>query len=119
VARHSWRWSIAQTIRDGKILLGVGQARNRLQAAVERTVPFQLLCLTMLYCWYAAGHDSRDTGALAAYRKIHPWDWNKAHVSFDDMIVAYRRARRTAVPPAQNTPQQIAKPQLTFTPRSA
>jgi hypothetical protein len=91
VAGYSWRWSIEQTIRDCKLLLGVGDARNRLQAAVERTVPFQMLCLTILYCWYATAH--RETAALTDYREQHPWDRRKAHVSVDDMLVAFRRQR--------------------------
>ena len=119
VARYSWRWSIEQSIRDAKTLLGTGGARNRLQAAVERTVPFQLLCLTILYCWYAAIQDSPDTGALAAYRTTHPWDRAKTHVSVDDMIIAYRRARITALTPAQHPPQQNTDPPLTCTPRPA
>ena len=53
VARYCARWSIEQTIKDGKDLLGVGDAQNRLQRAVERTVPFMLLTMTILVCWYA------------------------------------------------------------------
>jgi hypothetical protein len=91
IARYSIRWSIEQTIRDCKLLLGVGDARNRLQLAVERTVPFQMLCLTILYCWYAASN--ADTAALAAYRRQHPWDRHKTHVSVDDILIAFRRQR--------------------------
>jgi hypothetical protein len=50
--RYSFHWSIEQTIKDAKDLLGVGEARNRVKLAVERTVPFQMLCLTILFCWY-------------------------------------------------------------------
>jgi hypothetical protein len=91
IARYSIRWSIEQTIRDCKILLGVGDARNRLRAAVERTVPFQMLCLTILYCWYATAHPGSH--ALDAYRQQHPWDRAKTHVSVDDMLIALRRQR--------------------------
>jgi hypothetical protein len=91
IARYSARWSIEQTIRDCKILLGVGDARNRLPLAVERTVPFQMLCLTILYCWYATAHRGYD--ALDAYRQRHPWDLAKTHVSVDDMLIALRRHR--------------------------
>jgi len=40
------------------------QARNRLAAAVERTVPFGLACQTLAVCWYAtAGHHPDDVTA--------------------------------------------------------
>jgi hypothetical protein len=39
VARYADRWPIEVAIAGGKQLLGIGQARNRLQRAVERTVP--------------------------------------------------------------------------------
>jgi hypothetical protein len=39
VARYASRWSIEQSIKDGKQLLGAGDAHNRLPAAVERTTP--------------------------------------------------------------------------------
>ena len=59
--RYADRWSIEQSIKDGKDLLGVGQAHNRLPAAVARTVPFTMLTLTILTLWYhhagTAAHD--------------------------------------------------------------
>ena len=39
VERYAHRWPIETAIASGKQLLGIGQARNRLQRAVERTVP--------------------------------------------------------------------------------
>jgi hypothetical protein len=39
---------------DGKELFGVGHARNRTTKAVERTVPFQFLCMTITIIWYTA-----------------------------------------------------------------
>jgi hypothetical protein len=38
-ARYAHRWPIEVAIAGGKQLPGIGQARNRLQLAVERTVP--------------------------------------------------------------------------------
>jgi len=105
IARYSWRWSIEQTIRDCKALLGVGDARNRLQRAVERTVPFQMLCLTILYCWYATAHTRH--GALEGYRARHPWDRNKTHVSVEDMLIAFRRQRIKVNTAGQGTRQHI------------
>jgi hypothetical protein len=41
--------------------MGVGQARNRVQAAVERTVPFGMLTMSLVYLWYALhGHHPDD-----------------------------------------------------------
>lgn len=37
--RYANRWPIETAIAAGKQILGIGQARNRLQRAVERTVP--------------------------------------------------------------------------------
>ena len=45
VARYAHRWTIETAIAAGKQLLGIGQARNRLQRAVERTVPFGFVVL--------------------------------------------------------------------------
>jgi hypothetical protein len=39
----------------------VGQARNRTPKAVQRTVPFGLICLSLTVVWYAtAGHAPAD-----------------------------------------------------------
>jgi hypothetical protein len=40
VARYASRWSVEQSIKDGKDLLGAGDAQNRLPAAVQRTTPW-------------------------------------------------------------------------------
>ena len=39
IARYADRWSIEQAIKDGKGLLGVGEAHNRLQTAVVQPRP--------------------------------------------------------------------------------
>ena len=53
VERYADRWSIEPANANGKQLLGVGQARNRVAKAVERTVLLALLVLTLLIVWYA------------------------------------------------------------------
>jgi hypothetical protein len=40
VARYGDRWSIEVAFQDAKQTVGVGEARNRVKPAVERTVPF-------------------------------------------------------------------------------
>jgi uncharacterized membrane protein (UPF0136 family) len=57
VARYASRWGIEQAFADARQVIGVGEARNRLRRAVERTVPFELTCLSVVTVWYALhGH---------------------------------------------------------------
>lgn len=103
VARYAARWSIEQAIKDGKDLLGVGNAQNRLQIAVERTVPFMMLTLTILVCWYARFGDAATD--LAERRGWARWyRHKKTTISVTDMLIAFRRARITSVHTGQATP---------------
>jgi SRSO17 transposase len=104
VSRYADRWSVEQSIKDSKTLIGAGDAANRLRLAVERSVPFAMLGLTILVLWYA-GHGTADTD-LAAARARAPWNRKKTHVSVDDMLIAFRRARITAVTAGQATLDQ-------------
>ena len=52
--RYSWRWPIEPSNAAGKQVLGAGDACNRAEKAVERTVPFAFLVQSLLICWYAA-----------------------------------------------------------------
>jgi len=112
VERYAARWPIEQTIKDSKDLLGTGQAQNRVQTAVERTVPFQMLCLTILILWYAsAGQPEAD---LAARRAAAPWYWQKRHVSVTDMLTAFRRARITGIPAGHDDPSLFEPSPMTW-----
>jgi SRSO17 transposase len=105
VCRYARRWSVEQSIKDGKDLLGAGDAQNRLPKAVQRTVPFTMLAQTILLLWYAhAGNTEAD---IAARRASAPWYQHKTHVSLDDMLIAFRRARITTVPAAHAAIEQI------------
>jgi hypothetical protein len=89
IERYAARWSIEVAIEDAKQLGGVGQARNRLERAVQRTVPFGLVVNTIAICWYAtAGHDSDDVQAV---RALAPWYREKAQPSVLDMFAKLRR----------------------------
>ena len=102
VARYASRWSIEQSIKDGKNLLGTGDAQSRLPAAVERTTPLGLANLTILVLWYdQAGHPAADLGSR---RRAAPWYRHKRHVSVEDMVIAFRRAPITDNTAAQETP---------------
>ena len=101
IARYADRWSIEQAIKDGKDLLGAGDAQNRLQFAVERTLPFAMLTLTILTCWYhQSGHTADD---LAARLSAAPWYRHKQHIAVTDMLIAFRRTRITAITAGQDT----------------
>ena len=106
VARYASRWSIEQSIKDGKQLLGAGDAQNRLPAAVERTTPLGLANLTILVLWY--DHAGQPATDLSSRRSQAPWYRHKRHVSIEDMIIAFRRARITSITAAQDTPDLFA-----------
>jgi DDE superfamily endonuclease len=118
VARYCTRWSIEQTIKDGKDLLGVGDAQNRLKLAVERTVPFMLLTLTILVCWYARFGDAEAD--LTKRRNLARWyRRKKTTISVTDMLIAFRRTRITAVHTAQTTPDLNDHTAVTSTVKAA
>lgn len=89
VARYSWRWQIELLFLQLKQVLGVGQARNRVQRAVERTVPFGLAVYTITMLWYALHADHQAD--LDHRRATEPWLTDKANISFEDMHTALRR----------------------------
>ncbi len=89
VERYAVRWSVEVAIADAKQLVGVGEARNRVAGAVERTVPFGLACQTLAVCWYAtAGHSPGD---VAEHQARAPWYRTKTHPSIADMLGKLRR----------------------------
>jgi hypothetical protein len=109
VARYAVRWSIEPSNAAGKQQMGVGQARNRLPRAVERTVPFGMLVQSMVIVWYAlSGYHPED---VAVRRQAEPWYEAKTEPSFEDMIVKLRRtliaARFSAVRPGQTDPELL------------
>jgi hypothetical protein len=110
IERYAARWSIEVAIEDAKQLGGVGQARNRLERAVERTVPFGLVVNTLAICWYAtAGHHPGD---VEAARALAPWYRQKVHPSVLDMFAKLRHVIIAAqfrwVDPAPLTSQEIS-----------
>jgi hypothetical protein len=89
VCRYTTRWPIEVSFRDARQDVGVGQARNRTRLAVERTVPFGLVCFSLAVVWYATcGHHPAD---LAARRALAPWYQTKTAPSAQDMLVKLRR----------------------------
>lgn len=109
IERYAARWSIEVAIEDAKQTVGVGQARNRVRLAVERTVPFGLIIGSLAVCWYAtAGHHPDD---IKTARELAPWYRDKTQPSVLDMLAKLRRViiaaqfRRTDPQPA--TPAEI------------
>jgi hypothetical protein len=89
IIRYAWRWSIEVTFAEARDLLGVGQARNRTQRAVERTVPFGLYCYSITVLWYTLhGHHPNDA---ADRRERAPWYTTKTEPAFSDMLAKFRR----------------------------
>jgi hypothetical protein len=89
LTRYSERWAIETAFQQAKGQLGVGQARNRVRLAVERTVPFGFICQTLTIIWYAL-NGNPDTD-VQRHRKTAPWYRHKHTASFADMLAALRR----------------------------
>jgi hypothetical protein len=107
--RYSWRWPIEPSNATGKQLLGAGDACNRVEKAVERTVPFAFLVQTLLICWYA--RDGYQPADIDRRRLLCPWYRTKTEPSPADMLTRLRRefvsARFSVISPGQNRPDQI------------
>ena len=109
IERYAARWSIEVAIEDAKQTIGVGQARNRLRLAVERTVPFGLIVGSLAVCWYAtAGHHPDDVHHA---RELAPWYRDKTQPSVLDMLTKLRRviiaAQFRTADPQPPTPEEI------------
>jgi hypothetical protein len=89
VGRYADRWPVEVLFEESRQIAGVGQARNRTRRAVERTVPFGLLCLSLTVVWYAL--HGQPTADVAARRALAPWYQAKHAPSFADMLTALRR----------------------------
>ncbi|MDQ3607759.1 MAG: transposase [Actinomycetota bacterium] len=112
ITRYDSRWTIETAHQEAKAH-GVGQARNRVKRAVERTVPFGFLAQTITIAWYAL-HGNPDTD-LDERRRAAPWYRQKATVSYTDMLAALRRELIRHEYWAQ-APAATSTPQITPTP---
>lgn len=89
IARYGDRWAIEVAFQEAKHVVGVGEARNRVRRAVERTVPFGFLCQTIIVAWYALYGDA--AADVAERRLAAPWHLQKRDPSMLDMLAALRR----------------------------
>lgn len=113
VERYAERWPTEVAYEEGKEYFGVGEARNRAEHAVRRTVPFQFLTMTLTIIWYALhGHHPSD---VQEHRQRSPWYLTKTTPSFIDMHAKLRRVIIAAqFHPGRGcepTPQEIASVQ--------
>ncbi len=116
VERYAARWAIEVAFADAKNTTGVGEARNRTRAAVERTVPFGLYTQSVVVIWYhLAGH---HPNVVRDRRNHAPWYTTKRRPSYLDMIVKLRRvliaAQYQPEVPGQATPEEISAVRLAW-----
>ena len=112
IARYDSRWSIETAHQEAKAH-GVGEARNRVRKAVERTVPFGFLTQTITITWYALHGD--PAADLKVRRRAAPWYRQKSTVSYADMLAALRRELIRHEYHAQ-APATTTNPQITTAP---
>jgi hypothetical protein len=107
VERYAARWSIEPSNATSKQQMGVGQARNRLPQAVQRTVPFGMLVQSLVIVWYAVSGYHPDDVDLR--RQAEPWYDLKTEPSFEDMLTKLRKAviaaRFSGIRPGQPDPE--------------
>ena len=89
ITRYADRWSIEVCFQDAKHVVGVGEARNRVKRAVERTVPFGLLCQSVAVAWYALHGD--PAADVRRRRLSAPWYPTKRDPSMLDVLTSLRR----------------------------
>ncbi len=115
IERYSWRWPIEPSNATGKQVLGVGDACNRAEKAVERTVPFGFLVQTLLITWYA--RSACDPADIERRRRDCPWYLTKTSPSAADMAARLRRdlhdARISASRPGQGQPGKTGDREMT------
>lgn len=114
IARYADRWSIETCFQDAKHTVGVGQARNRVKLAVERTVPFGFLAQTITIAWYALHGD--PAADVKHRRQQAPWYQHKRDPSMLDIQASLRRELIRSEYHAQAArwplPAQINRPAL-------
>ncbi|MGI8413753.1 MAG: hypothetical protein ACR2QA_14945 [Solirubrobacteraceae bacterium] len=112
IARYDTRWTIETCHQEAKAH-GVGEARNRVQKAVERTAPFGFLAQTITITWYQL-HGNPQTD-LAERRRDSPWYRQKTTISYTDMLASLRRELIRHEYQAQ-APTATTAPQITRAP---
>jgi hypothetical protein len=85
IALVSGRWPIEQAIRDGKQLMGFGDAQVRLRSSVLRLTNLGLQLQSLIGLWFFRFHRGSKPSAVA------PWYAQKSAFCFADMLGLLRR----------------------------
>ncbi len=110
IARYASRWAIEVAFHDAKNTTGVGETRNRVTTAVERTVPFTFMCQSITALWYTINADPETQ--ITQRRRWAPWYTTKTAPSAFDMLLAIRAAILTArITPMTPGPATSEQPQ--------
>ena len=88
ISRYDSRWAIETAHQEAKAR-GVGEARNRVEKAVKRTVPFGFVAETITVTWYAVHGDPEAD--LETRRRASPCYRQKTTISYSDILAALRR----------------------------
>lgn len=104
IERYADRWPIEVSFENGKQHFGIGHPRNRTTKAVNRTVPFQYLAMSLTITWYALHGHHPDV--VTEHRQRAPWYLTKTTPSFEDMLAKLRRV----ILAAQYHPRQAHTP---------
>jgi len=116
IERYAARWAIEVAFNEAKNTTGVGEARNRVPPAVERTVPFGLITQSTVIIWYHLyGH---HPSVVRDHRTQARWYTTKRCPSYTDMIAKLRRVLIAAqyLPEVadQPTPEEIRAVRLAW-----
>jgi hypothetical protein len=108
VARYASRWGIEQAFAEARQIVGVGEARNRTRRAVERTVPFGLICFSVVTVWYALhGQCADDVTSHRARAAGTPQRPNRPSTTWPSSSAGSSSPPRFRGPrPDQATPQE-------------
>ena len=122
MVRYASRWSIEVMFSQIRNLLGAGQARNRVQAAVGRTFSFQLIVYSIVVVWHVL-HACGDTDVRQRHACPCPWYRTKTAPSYEDMLTRLRLALAeapfSAIPPGQRPPHENPIALVTLTSAAA
>lgn len=94
VERYARRWPCETTFQDAKHVAGVGDPQNRHPQAVRRTVPFQLLAMTLTILSYT--RHAYLPEHLTQARAESPWWSSKITITVTDIYTTARRLLITA-----------------------
>jgi hypothetical protein len=85
LSTYACRWGVEVAFENGKQLLGLADAANRLPRAVERTAPMALVLYSLIVAWF----DQEGHRQVRFPEK--PWYRHKHEPSFADMLTTLRR----------------------------